>query len=450
MSASAGARAAIFAIALLLGLTGGAGRFAPARAQQLTEMLAAARYLPDGQLDPAFGAGGQVLMDIAPGRFRGAGQVIDGLDRITIAGTTAGAAGDIITLVRLTPDGALDPSFGDAGVVRTDLPTGSESSRAIAVDWAGRIIVAANACCVGEVSMFAVLRYLPSGAPDTTFSDDGVVFGTFSTTDFAHDRIHEARSLALDPFGRIVVAGLMVHGLNDQVGVARLTRGGRFDTTFHGDGRLVTDVFEGATAVTVDAQARITVAGPEFEPTRGLAYVVFMLLRLLPNGAADTSFGTQGVTFTDFPYTHQDTPRALALYGDRLIAAGDGFIVPFPPAPTASLFDVARYTATGAPDATFGTAGMKQTYTPEGRLVASSVKVDRAGRIVVGGQAYSDPAPRSVFAVARYLPSGAADTAFDSDGLVLTSFGYQLQEASGLGIDSQGRIIISGHVSPGG
>ena len=52
-----------------------------------------------------------------------------------------------------------------------------------------------------SISDFALARYLPNGTLDPTFSGDGKV-----TTDFVSD-YDEARALALQPDGKIVVAG---------------------------------------------------------------------------------------------------------------------------------------------------------------------------------------------------------------------------------------------------
>jgi uncharacterized delta-60 repeat protein len=418
-----------------------------ASAQEPAEELAAVRYNPNGTPDATFGDGGKVRLHIPPGRFRSAGAVVDAGNRVLVAGTTAGPAGDIITVVRLTPNGSLDATFGDGGVVRTDLSTGTEQSRDIVLDRFGRLVVAAQACCQGERSFIVLLRYLPDGTLDSTFSDDGIVFSTFTD-----DQFHDPAAVAVDPFGRIVVAGKLLFGGNEQVGIARFTNAGHLDPTFHGDGRLATDLFNGATAVTVDALGRITVAGPWFTPTRGLAYMVYMLLRLLPSGAADSSFGNGGVTFTDMPGAQQDVPRAVAIHGAGLVAAGSSFWVDVGEEGirTWTLQSLARYSAVGGADPGFGAGGYQLTFWPGGSLSGRDVKVDGLGRIVVGAQAFPQSGTPEAFFISRYLPDGNLDNAFGTAGMTLTSFGEDQQTVAAMGLDSLGRAVLVGHVSAGG
>lgn len=74
------------------------------------------RFLPDGRLDPGFGVGGAaVLTQTDPGEARGIALQPDG--RIVVTGA-AWCAEKCFAAARLTPDGQLDPSFGDGGIVR--------------------------------------------------------------------------------------------------------------------------------------------------------------------------------------------------------------------------------------------------------------------------------------------------------------------------------------------
>src|SRR5262249_36858840 len=104
---------------------------------------------------------------------------------------------------RLTPTaGMLDPTFGAGGMVPTRFPSPSvESLRSTAVDSLGRIVVAGYVFS-GPNNDFAVARYSSAGKLDTSFGGTGVV-----TIDFGYD--DRAYGVAVDSLDRIVVAGTM-------------------------------------------------------------------------------------------------------------------------------------------------------------------------------------------------------------------------------------------------
>ncbi|MEZ5313905.1 MAG: hypothetical protein R2862_09795 [Thermoanaerobaculia bacterium] len=81
-------------------------------------------------------------------------------------------------LVGLTSDGELDPAFGNAGAVEIGaIESGALADARFAVDGIGRIYVAATAFdpdVVGDVDLY-LLRFLPSGALDSSFDGDGLL-----------------------------------------------------------------------------------------------------------------------------------------------------------------------------------------------------------------------------------------------------------------------------------
>src|SRR5262245_23657894 len=98
-------------------------------------------------------------------------------------------------------EGSLDPGFGTAGIVTTDI-TGSsdDSANAVVIQSDGKIIVAGTTLDTLDRD-FMVIRYNTSGSLDTTFGNNGVVTTDFGATD---DR---GIAVALQSDGKIVVAG---------------------------------------------------------------------------------------------------------------------------------------------------------------------------------------------------------------------------------------------------
>jgi len=97
--------------------------------------------------------------------------------------------------------GDLDPTFGTGGVVTTPVGAGSDVGYAIALQPDGRIVVAGHASN-GVTNDFAVLRYDAGGVLDPTFGTGGVATTSLGTT-FAF----YGADVAIQPDGRIVGAG---------------------------------------------------------------------------------------------------------------------------------------------------------------------------------------------------------------------------------------------------
>ena len=129
----------------------------------------------------------------------------------------------------------LDPSFDGDGRVLTDIGSLYDVAYSLAVDDAGRIVVAGQTEMFG--SQFAVVRYNPDGSLDSTFDGDGVATVRYLI-------YHGGGAVALDSVGRIVVAGsrlaeTTVPGWD--FAVMRLNRDGSLDASFGDSGKLTTD-----------------------------------------------------------------------------------------------------------------------------------------------------------------------------------------------------------------
>jgi uncharacterized delta-60 repeat protein len=207
--------------------------------------FAVTRYTPAGKLDTSFGQGGTVLTAIGPGSLSRANAIAIQPDGKLVAAGDDDGFGDFV-VVRYTPDGSLDPSFGSGGVVVTNLgekaggcSCGEESTSqayAVAVQPDGKIVVAGGSDQGGKGAVrsgnplndFALVRYEPNGRLDRSFGNGGIVVS------YLADGWLDAQAVALQPNGAIVAAG----GGAGSFVVARYRPDGRLDATFgdHGQG----------------------------------------------------------------------------------------------------------------------------------------------------------------------------------------------------------------------
>src|SRR5207249_1300852 len=317
--------------------------------------------------------------------------------------------------------GDLDPSFGTGGRVLTDFG-GGDGARALALQAEGRIVVAGSSSAGAFGSDFALARYNSNGSLDPSFGTGGRVL-----TDFGGD--DEARALALQDDGKIVVAG----GFGGPFfALARYNPGGTLDTSFGTGGRVFTNFGgrDGARALALQADGKIVAAGftsSDFGTRRR-----FALARYNPDGSLDPSFrGGRVVT----SFADRDEASALALQSDgKIVVAG------FSDAGGRQDFALARYNPDGGLDLSFGSGGRVLTdFGGDDEAAALALQAD--GKIVVAGLSGSGGV--ALVALARYNPNGTLDASFGSGGQVLTDFGL----ARGLVLQADGRIVVAGGIS---
>lgn len=220
-------------------------------------------------------------------------------------------------------------------------------------------------------------------------------------------------AVALQHDGKIVVVGSDCGGnFRSPFIVARFTNRGSIDRGF-GNGGKVTTVLgldSRASAVAIRADGKIVVAGTvalaNSRPRLGLA-------RYLASGELDPNFGTEGTVLSDFA----GSSPALLIQPDGRIVVACGLEGP-------RRFGVARYDVDGAVDPTFGEDGEVRTQFRAGSA-AQAVARQRDGKIVAAGGAGGD------FAVARYTAVGTLDQSFGGDGRVTTPLGPEWRRRGG-------------------
>jgi uncharacterized delta-60 repeat protein len=375
--------------------------------------------------------------------------------RVVAAGTSGITAASFSTpgsfaVARYTSKGKLDASFGRGGRVRTEFGHGY----ATVVESDGKIIVAGtsyrhgtacgrrNGYCVN----FALARYTARGRLDTGFGKGGKVL-----TSLGSSRSARASAVAIQTNGKLVVAGESDNARGDSdFALARYTVRGRLDPSFGRGGKVVTNVEGRADAIAIQADGKIVVAGA------GCLFsshsLCFALARFTAGGSLDQSFGRGGAVRTSLGEAH-----AVAIQADgKIVAVGQAGGTPD--------FALARYTANGRLDASFGEGGKLLTdFTldpscssecEKSNDVAYAAAIQADGKIVAVG--WSDAEQRcdghscGEFALARYSADGNLDPSFGSGGKVLTHFDAlrtlraSSSKAQAVGIQADGKLVVAG------
>ncbi|MCU0780787.1 MAG: choice-of-anchor D domain-containing protein [Akkermansiaceae bacterium] len=264
---------------------------------------------------------------------------------------------------------------------------------------------------------------------------------TFGTGGMVQANLAAAASVAVQPDGKILVAGKEWNGNDWDFAVLRFNADGTPDTSFSQDGKVTTFLSIGADqalAVAVQGDGKILVAGQTYN---GLNFDV-ALVRYLANGDLDQAFGTIGMVGQDIG-GFDDCGCGLAVQSDGRILV-TGF------ASNGADDDVIllRFNADGSLDSGFGVNGDGVAITPVGsshdRGWGVTVQLD--GWILVAGSYH---AGSDDIAVLRYLPSGLLDAGFSGDGIVTTQLGTADDVGRSVALQSDGKILVAGYFSTG-
>lgn len=358
--------------------------------------LAVVRYTITGSLDNTFKSGGIVTTPISNDNDHGIAVAIQADDKIVVAGDSVGSgdsgsgtANIDFAVVRYKSNGELDSDFGDTGIVTTPIGSGNDWGEAVAVQPDGKIVVAGSTQR-GSVYDLALTRYTITGSLDSTFNGTGIVTNPTSG-------LYSVHSVAIQSDGKIVAVGDSSNGGGTtDVFVSRYTITGSLDTTFNNSGSVTTPIGNGndfGHAVVIQPNDKIVVVGRT--DTGGFNYEL-ALVRYTITGSLDTTFNDTGIVTGSIS---SGNSVAIQPNGKIVVAGSNGDIGNFD-------FAVVRYNVDGNLDTTFNGTGIVTT-SINNVAVGRSVAMQSDGKILVAGGSGNDGGDGD-FAVVRYLGDGSA------------------------------------------
>jgi uncharacterized delta-60 repeat protein len=412
-------------------------------------------------LDPTFGptANGRVTTGFFDADDRAYAVAIQPNGWIVAAGSSGPGGNADIALVRYTPKGSLDPTFGGSGQLTLTLG-GDQVATALALTADAKIVVAGYAKSSTESNYnFFLARFKADGNLDGAFN-----FG-LAITDFGlGDDL--ARAVAIQPDGKTVAAGQTWNGRDFDFALARYNVNGTLDSSFGTGGKVSTSICsrclggsdDQAYALALRPDSKIVVAGSSVAGTAG-ARNDFALVRYNANGTLDTSFGGgDGIVTTDF-ISGGDHAAALVMQPDgKIVVAGRSTTVLQGIGPSNAprpelLFALARYHSDGALDASFGRyifsfpGNVGRVTTAIGKSASAlALALQPDGKIVAAGYSFPFPVATldSDFAVARYNPDGTRDPTFGQGAGITTDFNRRDDFAYAVAIDTDNKIVVAG------
>jgi uncharacterized delta-60 repeat protein len=397
---------------------------------------------PVSGLDASFGSSGKLFN--TSGSARVLAQQPDG--KLLALGN--------LTLNRYNADGTVDTTFGSGGKLDVVTGGSQlDKMMALAVQPDGKIIVVGNTSppTVSEIN-FIVLRYNADGTPDASFGTGGKVLTDFDgARDQATGVMLQSDGKIVvtgdAQIKKIINVGTVpIQTFDQDFAAARYLSDGSLDASFGSGGKVSLDAggvdYANAAAMQADGVfvivGRSTVSGGTGDPDMAVA-------RFLANGIVDPDFGTGGVEHIDFAsgvvpptFAGGETDEAfdVAIQSDgRIIVVGNAlkFISPN----TVSFAAVFRLSSTGAMDQILGAR------VPSAINRVNGVVLQADGKIVIAGEGSGD------YGIARFTADGALDTTFGSSGLLSVDFFGGTDKALDVIVQSDGRIVAGGSASNG-
>jgi uncharacterized delta-60 repeat protein len=328
------------------------------------------RYNSNGTIDSTFGNGGMVQTELGSIEDFAYNVVIQPDDKIIVVGTTGTYVDRDFAVVRYNPDGTLDADFGNNGIVKKNSLYYDDILYTVAIQSDGKIIAGG----VGNTKAY-LIRLESNGTMDDSFGNLGIVNFSLAEYTLVYD-IHILES------GKIMVAGQLggsgAHGF-----VARLNNNGSIDNTFGTNGSYIIHfvIPEFINTIFVQNDGKILVGGCRGYMIGSYPTTDFLVLRLLENGTLDNSFNDLGVLTINFDNKAENCNKILT---------------------------------------------------------------DNDGNIFAVGYSDNLQLPKSDFAVAKILPNGTLDASFGIEGKIITDFGSSNDKIQGALIDATNRLVVSG------
>lgn len=392
----------------------------------------------NGILDPTFGNNGVAAVppELAHNSFTDVLVQPDG--KVLCSGFVSNGAfpnqeADFL-VVRYMADGTPDASFNGSvnGLLAIGTPADAETAIAVALQSDNKILVAGGAVSqTNGSSNGKVVRLLPDGTLDNEFGVAGTVVLDGLEIGSGPGSIDYLQDMVVLPSGKILVTGFTNLMNSNRIFLLQLNSNGTLDNGF-GTGGVANSMIGDeayANSMTVQADGRILLAGSR--SYQGGSALKPALVRFMPDGTLDNSFGSGGTVLSLFglPASGGYFTAAEVLPDGKIIATGEMGATPI----------VARFSDIGELDGSFGFSGA--TFAPFSSWQSwEDLILLPDGKILISSTMNSTD-----MALVRLLETGLIDDSFGGDGVVNIPTGNTGSESPrAIAWQTDGKILVCG------
>lgn len=393
-----------------------------------------------GSLDPTFGDDGLVLLLPNDDDNVATSLQIQADGSMLIGGyTNSPIFGKNFLLVKLNEDGSMDSSFGDDGMVSTDIGLGSDDvANAMALDLDGNIYLAGYSDD-GSDQDACVVKYTPTGELDLDFGTDGKVI-----SDYDEGLTDELKCIEISLLtGEINVGGSVeITSTQSRPVIAKYAADGTLVDGFGNGGVALIneDPFDTNHLYTVESlkirpNGKITAVGWKDFPAINWS-ADYMSIRVNSDGTLDNTFAQDGVNTYNGNFNGNDKAFDLILESDDTFKmAGGGYV------------NDLKYIFTGFGIQANGSVGTWSAGSEFSGIfddaIAYDIEQDSQDRYVFAGSV--GDATKDI-AIVRFDSNGAVDDDFAPDGQIRDNFdSNDVNELFALGIQGDDKIVVAGY-----
>ena len=267
------------------------------------------RYKSSGVVDSTFGTNGVTITRAAEIYSQALNVFIEDDGKIILSGGGNELFNSEFILAKYLSNGSLDSSFGIDGLVKTIFSNGGGAAAASLLP-NGDIIQTGP-----SIEGIQLIKFKPDGSLDNSFGNSGKLF-------ISEKNVYGFGSQTLQNDGKILCSFPLTNTEN-KYGLLRLNANGFVDSTFGINGRIYGSIFFSPPAIAIQNDGNIIQCG-YVQNVLNNSYD-FGLVRCHANGVIDSSFGTNGITTTNFNKSgnnySSDEAASIVLQNDKKIVA---------------------------------------------------------------------------------------------------------------------------------
>jgi len=374
-----------------------------------------------GTLDASFGTSGISNMNFGTSCSSTKSTLLSNGKIILVGSITNATTGADAAIVKYKKDGTLDNTFGINGTVTTDFGTQTDKANNVTIQSDGKILICGRIDPNTLNPKFFISRYDSLGNLDNSFAINGKII----------DSMYTFNVIKVQTDGKIIAAGSKTYNINGIFNwrtdffVSRYNSNGSIDNSFGTNGVVIlnADTSNFFTDLEIQNDGKILACGKGNNPSNPINGN-HRIFRLNSNGTIDNSFGTNGrITM---PSGEGYLTDINLKNNSKIICAGGGHT---------NGFEIYQFNMNGSIDSTFGNNGKVFTSFNALDSPGMGVNIQQDGKIILGG--YAD----AVYAIARYSANGVLDNTFGNAGKVTTP---NTGNAQSCFLQTDGKIVLAG------
>ena len=338
------------------------------------------------------------------------------------------------SIIGRSQPGSLDSSFSTNGRTKTLMGVNFSNLNYITIQNDGKILAVGGAVMgLQSTDSFALARYMPDGSPDKKFGNKGKLIMGIGTS-FSY-----ATYATTLPDKKILVAGYSGGHYNSDFVLLQLKENGTPDSSFGTNGIVFTDinVQDIAKQIILQPDGKIIMTGNSNNQAEQFPNTDIAMVRYFANGRIDSSFGTNGKVVTNIAKSEGVFSVQLRDDGKLMLAGFVSFDI------VSDNFLLARYKQNGRLDSSFGVNGylLSEAFKD---YQFTSVAAQKDNKYVVAALC-SDTVDNINFAALRFKQDASLDKAFAKHGITSTDFFGKSDIAQKVLIQKDGKVIVTGY-----